>query len=191
MLVKMLSPLGFEVKTADDGKQAVTISKEWKPDLILMDLVMPVMTGIEATQEIRKQQELERTLIIAVSASVLVEDEEMSLIAGCDAFLPKPVKLHRLLDLLEKHLNLHWLYKEEEEERETVSAPMIAPPREKLELLYSLARSGRILDLREETDRLAGTDGNYLPFIHRLNEMARNFEIDRIEAFIGRLIKEE
>jgi PAS domain S-box-containing protein len=191
MLDKMLSPLGFEVKTANDGEEAVAIADKWKPDLILMDMVMPVMTGFAATQEIRKHQELDRPFIIAVSASVLEKDEEMSRIAGCDAFLPKPVKLNRLLDLLEKHLKLHWIYSEEEEERETVSAPMVTPPREELELLYSLARSGRILDLRKETDRLADTDKNYLPFIHRLNEMARNFEIDRIEAFIGRFIKEE
>jgi CheY-like chemotaxis protein len=95
----MLQPLGFEVHTAENGQQAVEEAQAWQPNVILMDLVMPVKTGIEAAQEIRWQPALAGVLIVAVSASVLDADEEKS--RWPVAFLRKPVKMEKLLDLLE------------------------------------------------------------------------------------------
>src|SRR5205085_2493077 len=81
------------VSMANDGQQAIEQALALRPDTIVLDLVMPVKSGAEAAQEIRKRPELRETRIVAASASVLQADREKSRLAGCDAFLPKPIKL--------------------------------------------------------------------------------------------------
>jgi len=191
LLVDMLAPLGFEVRTAEDGQQTVEAAQEWQPNVILMDLVMPVKTGIEAAQEIRQQPALAGVLIVAVSASVLDADQEKSRVAGCDAFLRKPVKMEKLLDLLETHLKLNWLHAEPKDEGEAVAALLIAPPQEELMMLFKLAQSGRILEVQEHAARLAKLDEAYLPFCDQLQELARGFELDQIVAFVRQFVQEE
>jgi signal transduction histidine kinase/ligand-binding sensor domain-containing protein/FixJ family two-component response regulator len=191
LLVDMLKPLGFEVRTVEDGQQAVEEAQAWQPNVILMDLVMPVKTGIEATQEIRQRPALASVLIIAVSASVLDVDEEKSRVAGCDAFLHKPVKMEKLLDLLETHLKLNWLRTEPKEQGETVAVPLIPLPQEELAMLYKLAQSGRILDIQAHADHLARLNEAYLPFCDRLQELAKGFEVEQIVAFVGQFVQEE
>jgi signal transduction histidine kinase/ligand-binding sensor domain-containing protein/DNA-binding response OmpR family regulator len=191
LLVDLLQPLGFEVSTAEDGQRAIDAALAWHPDVILMDLVMPVKTGHEATQELRRQPGLEGTVVIAVSASVLEAEEEKSLAAGCDAFLRKPVKTAELLDLLEAHLHLTWSWAEPQEQRGVVPAPLIAPPREELVRLYRSAKAGEILEVQAQTTRLADLDEAYLPFVDRLRKLARRFELDQIAAFVGQFIQEE
>jgi len=191
LLVDMLQPLGFEVCTAEDGQQAVEKAQAWQPNVILMDLVLPVKTGIEATQELRQQPALAGALIIAVSASVLEADEEKSRVAGCDAFLRKPVKMEKLLDLLETHLKLSWLRAEPQEQGETVAAPLIPPLQEELAVLYKLSQLGRVWDIQKHVARLAQKDAAYVPFASTLQEMAGGFKLDQIAAFIEQFIKEQ
>ncbi|MCP4515962.1 MAG: response regulator, partial [Delftia sp.] len=126
MLRDILEPLGFEVSAAGDGQQALDRAREAHPDVILMDLVMPVKTGFVATQELRQRPEFTDLVIIAISASVLEADREKSLMAGCDAFLPKPVHVDELLDALASHLTLNWIYAEPEAGAE--GAASLAPP---------------------------------------------------------------
>jgi signal transduction histidine kinase/ligand-binding sensor domain-containing protein/CheY-like chemotaxis protein len=185
LLVDLLQPLGFDVCAVADGQQAVETAQAWQPNVILMDLVMPVLTGIEATREIRRQPALAGALIVAVSASVLDADKEKSRVAGCDAFLRKPVEMEKLLDLLETHLKLNWLRAEPNEK--TVAAP----PQEELKALFKLARSGRILDIQEYAVRLAGSNETHRSFCDHLQELAQGFEIDQIADFIGQFIQEE
>jgi CheY-like chemotaxis protein len=114
MLVDLLGPLGFEVLEAEDGQQGVQCAQASRPDAILMDSVMPVMDGLEATRRLR---ELERrddglgaTPIITISASAAKADEEHALAAGATAFLSKPVRAAALLALLEQHLGVRFIY---------------------------------------------------------------------------------
>ncbi|MEI2610215.1 MAG: two-component regulator propeller domain-containing protein [Candidatus Promineifilaceae bacterium] len=190
LLVDMLAPLGFEVHTAEDGQQAVEVAQLWQPHLILMDLVMPVKTGIEATQELRQQPTFAEVSIIAVSASVLEADEEKSRAVGCDAFLRKPVQMDNLLDILQAHLQLDWIWVEPGDHSETTATPLIAPPQEELTILYKLAQSGRILDVQAHVTHVAQLDDVYHPFCDRLHGMVRGFEIDQIVAFVGQFIME-
>jgi len=191
LLVDMLQPLGFEVHTTEDGQQAVEEAQAWRPNVILMDLVMPVKTGIEATRELRQQPAFAGALIIAVSASVLDADEEKSRVAGCATFLRKPVKMEKLLDLLETHLKLSWLRAEPKDQGETVAAPLISPSQEELTVLYKLAQSGRILEIQARADHLARLDEAYLPFCDQLQELTRGFELDQIMAFVRQFIEEQ
>ncbi len=78
LLVDMLGPLGFAVDTAENGQVAVDKTLAWQPDVIVIDLVMPVKMGFEAVQEIRQRPELKDVCIIAASASVLEADQDLN-----------------------------------------------------------------------------------------------------------------
>jgi signal transduction histidine kinase/ligand-binding sensor domain-containing protein len=183
MLVDLLVPLGFDVSTASDGQEAVDKALTWQPDVILLDLVMPIKTGFEAAQEIRQQPKFDakRAYIIAVSASVLAADQEKSRVAGCDTFLLKPIDAERLLDLLAKSLGLVWVYAETGAGSE---APLIPPPAEELAVLHQLALEGRVFDLQAQAARLENLGEAYLPFARHLQKLTRGFEIDQIRAFL-------
>ena len=92
LLIKLLNPLGFELKEAENGQQAIEVWEEWEPHLIWMDMRMPVMDGYTATQQIKAHLKGQATAIIALTASVLEEERAVVLSAGCDDFLRKPFK---------------------------------------------------------------------------------------------------
>jgi two-component system cell cycle response regulator DivK len=103
MLSRRLARNGFEVVVAIDGAQAVAMAAE-SPDLILMDMSLPVLDGLEATRRIKAAPATRSIPIIALTANALVEDRERALAAGCDDFDTKPVELPRLLEKIKKQL---------------------------------------------------------------------------------------
>jgi two-component system, cell cycle response regulator DivK len=104
MLSRRLMRNGFEVVVAIDGGQAVTMAAAEKPDLILMDMSLPVMDGLEATRQVKAAPGTRAIPIIALTANALVEDREKALAAGCDDFDTKPVELPRLLEKIKNQL---------------------------------------------------------------------------------------
>ena len=104
MLSRRLARNGFEVVVAVDGGQAVTMAATEKPDLILMDMSLPVMDGLEATRQVKAAAGTSSIPIIALTANALVEDREKALAAGCDDFDTKPVELPRLLEKIRNKL---------------------------------------------------------------------------------------
>ncbi|WRH68514.1 MAG: response regulator [Planktothrix sp. GU0601_MAG3] len=112
LLIKLLSPLGFEVKEASNGKEAIAIWEEWQPHLIFMDMRMPVMDGYEATKSIKSTTKGNATAIIALTASVLEEEKAITLSAGCDDFMRKPFKESTIFEVLTKHLGVKYIYEE-------------------------------------------------------------------------------
>ncbi|WP_333221841.1 MASE1 domain-containing protein [Microcoleus sp. Pol12A5] len=112
LLIKLLSPLGFEVKEASNGQEAIAIWDEWEPHLIWMDMRMPVMDGYEATKYIKSTTKGNATAVIALTASVLEEEKAIVLSAGCDDFVRKPFVEHTIFDALTKHLGVKYIYAE-------------------------------------------------------------------------------
>jgi len=112
MLVDALDPLGFEVSTASDGAECLDAVRAARPDLIIMDLTMPVMDGWEATRRIRLMPALADVPIIATSASVSQEVGMRSRDAGADAFLPKPLGQDELLAVMGRLMQLAWVYQD-------------------------------------------------------------------------------
>jgi two-component system sensor histidine kinase ChiS len=113
LLVKMLAPLGFEVREAADGQEAIDVWENWEPHLIFMDMRMPGMDGYEATRRIKATTKGHATIIIALTASALEEDREVILSEGCDDYMRKPFREADLLAALEKHLGARFVYAEE------------------------------------------------------------------------------
>jgi two-component system cell cycle response regulator DivK len=105
MLSRRLTRRGFRVVTALDGETAVKLSRELKPDLILMDMGLPGMNGWEATRAIKQNRETQAIPIVALTAHALNADRERALSAGCDAFETKPVDLEHLLRAIGSLLN--------------------------------------------------------------------------------------
>ena len=97
MLKNRLARAGFTVIVANDGAQGVAIALSERPDLILMDLSLPVLDGWEATRQIKAAPETMHIPVIALTAHAMAGDREKALAAGCDDFDTKPIELPRLL----------------------------------------------------------------------------------------------
>jgi CheY-like chemotaxis protein len=98
MLRRRLAKLGFEMIVANDGAAGVEAARREKPDLILMDLGLPVLSGWEAAEQLKANPETRPIPIIALSAHAFSGEKEKALAAGCDEFETKPVELTRLLE---------------------------------------------------------------------------------------------
>lgn len=114
LLRRLLEPLGFELREATNGEEAVAIFEQWRPDLIWMDIRMPVMDGLEATRRIKATDAGSRTRIVAVTAHALEEERREILAAGCDDFIRKPYRDGDIHDALTRHLGLRFVYEEEQ-----------------------------------------------------------------------------
>ena len=112
LLIKLLNPLGFELKEATNGQEAIEIWDIWEPHLIWMDMRMPVMDGYETTQYIKGTIKGQATAIIALTASVLEEERAVILSAGCDAFMRKPFREADIFDAMHKHIGVRYIYED-------------------------------------------------------------------------------
>ncbi|WP_299406012.1 ATP-binding protein [Acaryochloris sp. IP29b_bin.148] len=112
LLVTLLATIGFLVKSAQNGLEAIEIWQDWHPHLIWMDIKMPVMGGLEATQQIRETTHIPQPIIIALTANAFEEDKEKALAYGCNDFLHKPCNEAVLLQKMTEHLGVKYLYEE-------------------------------------------------------------------------------
>ncbi len=200
MLLNLLEPLGFEIILAIDGQDVIDKCCEIKPDLVLMDLVMPVKTGFEAVREIRANPDVSDTPIIAISASVFDMNQTKSWQAGCDDFLPKPVVEEQLLESIARYLKSDWLYGESNDEnssfknsatRNCENKPIIPPAPEDLKKLYESALFGNMQKIEEYATQLAERDAKYLPFADKLKQLAKNFEDEALVVLIERFMEKQ
>lgn len=104
MLSRRLQRRGYEVLLAVDGREALTIAEAQSPDLILMDVSLPVMSGLDATRSLKTNVATKSIPVIALTAHVMATDRDLALEAGCDDFDTKPVELTRLLQKIEELL---------------------------------------------------------------------------------------
>jgi len=112
LLVTLLKSVGFDVRAVVDGREAVDILEHWRPDLIWMDIRMPVMDGLEATRCIKSTESGKLIKVVALSAHVLGEEREEIIAAGCDDFVGKPYREHEIFEVMAKHLVLQYVYEE-------------------------------------------------------------------------------
>jgi signal transduction histidine kinase len=115
LLKQLLETVGFVVHEATNGEEAISAFKEWQPHFIWMDRRMPVMDGLEATHRIKTMEGGKETIIVALTASVLMEQLNEVLNAGSDDFVRKPYNPDEIYDCIAKHLNVRYVYKETSE----------------------------------------------------------------------------
>ncbi|OLP18198.1 hypothetical protein BST81_13445 [Leptolyngbya sp. 'hensonii'] len=115
LISRLLSRVGFQIKEAGNGQEALDLWEQWSPHLILMDMQMPVMNGYEATRQIRtREQEIHNTKIIALTASAFDEQRSHILSVGCDDCIYKPFKFDELFAGITRHLQVQYLFQEQE-----------------------------------------------------------------------------
>jgi len=100
----LLGAHGYATLQARDGRSVAGLVRDWRPDLILMDIQLPDMNGIEALRLIRTDHALDGVAVIAVSASVMPEDQQKIVASGFDAFVTKPINLKAFVDTVRRHL---------------------------------------------------------------------------------------
>ncbi len=113
-LVKLLQSVGLETRTANNGQEAIALWQTWQPDLIWMDMRMPVMNGYQAAAKIKSHPQGTKTIIIALTASAFEEQREKILATGCDDFVTKPFLEQVIFDKLTQHLGIKFIYQEED-----------------------------------------------------------------------------
>lgn len=187
VLHDMLAPLGFELAKARDGEEAIAKARDFRPDVIFMDLLMPVVDGFEATRRLREIPLFEQTIIIGTSASAFEETRKNSLLVSCDAFVTKPIHLDDLLYLLEQHLQLEWVYDalpSEKTQAQSVVQAQSLPPKEELHALYDAAKIGDILELRARLQQLEAGDHQFGSFVEELRHLVDTFQLQEIRDFL-------
>lgn len=107
MLSRRLIRRGYEILMAVDGQQGIELARDRKPDLILMDMSLPVMDGWTATGLLKNEPATSSIPVIGLTAHAMAGDREKCLKAGCDDYDTKPVDFVRLLEKIEYHLNKH------------------------------------------------------------------------------------
>ncbi|MGI0483231.1 ammonium transporter [Geminocystis sp. CENA526] len=187
LLIKLLQPLGFELKEAGNGKEAIEIWDNWKPHLIWMDMRMPVMDGYEATQHIKGTIKGNATAIIALTASVLEEEKAVILSAGCDDFIRKPFKESVIFEAMAKHLGVEYIY---EEETHTATAstnqPLTLEDLEVMPPLWIEELYQASVDLDDELilELIAQIPQEYNILIEQLTNLVDNFQLKKIRKLI-------
>ncbi|WP_373537895.1 response regulator [Microcoleus sp.] len=196
ILNRMLSRLGFEIAQAVDGEDCLQKAQEFLPDIILMDLLMPVMDGWEATKLLRQLPELKDAVILALSASVYEITRQESILAGCNDFLTKPIQTNELLELLRLHLRLEWIYedgtgtKKRKAQTPKISSEIaadstiVSPSSESILVLLRLAAMGDIEAILEEIAKLEHSDPTLAPFVHHLRQLTKGFQLKQIRDFL-------
>jgi signal transduction histidine kinase/CheY-like chemotaxis protein len=110
LLIKLLTPVGFEVQEASNGQEAIAQWETWKPHLIWMDMRMPIMNGYETTRHIKAHLQGQATIIIALTASTLDEERAVVMSAGCEDFVRKPFLENEIFDKMAQHLGVRYIY---------------------------------------------------------------------------------
>ncbi len=192
LLCQLLEPLGFDVREAVNGQEAVALSKQWSPHLILMDIRLPVMNGLEATQLIK--QNCANTKIIALTAHALEEERIKILEAGCDDFIRKPFRNSEIFDVLENYLGVQFLYTDEQrpvseskEEKVDIAKLKNVPH----DLLEQLEEAAVLLD-NQQSLKVAGMISDH---DHELGEylrsMVENLQYKEVLDVLDKLAVEE
>ncbi len=191
VVVAMLEQLGFEMIEAENGREGLEKVGALHPDLILMDIVMPEMGGLEATRRLRESAEFKDVPIIAISASASDHDTKECLAAGVNTFLPKPIVMARLLDEIGSLLRITWIYAlvAEAAVPAAETGPLVAPPQEEMEVLHHLARRGRMHDIVQWADHAAGLDARHQPFVNRLRALAKSYQSKAILSLVEQHMK--
>jgi signal transduction histidine kinase/CheY-like chemotaxis protein len=183
LLSSVLAGIGFEVREAENGQEAINQFEEWKPHLIWMDMRMPVMDGYEATAKIRQLNSGDKVKILALTASAFKEQHQKMLKVGCDAVLHKPFHISEIFAALVKHLDVKFIYQVEGVAPATsptlkITAEMLAAL--PVELRQQLHEAALALDT-EEADAVISQIRLLAPDVAAsFDELAQSFQFEQI-----------
>lgn len=181
LLQTLLRKIGFEVATAENGQQAIDVFLQWQPDLIWMDMQMPVLDGYQASTKIRQLPHGEAVKIIAISASVFKEQQDTMIKAGCDAIVHKPFQAEEIFAVLSHYLGVKFIYQEQPESDSSgleLTPEMLAVLPQALRQQLHQAASNLDID---ETDAVIAQIRSLAPDVAEgLQKLADNYQFEEI-----------
>jgi signal transduction histidine kinase/ligand-binding sensor domain-containing protein/CheY-like chemotaxis protein len=195
LLVQLLEPLGFEVREAVNGEEAVEMWEEWSPHLILMDMRMPVMDGYEATRRIKATTKGQATVVVALTASALEEDRAVILSEGCDAFVRKPFREAELFAVFADLLGVRFQHEDRPAvlpsragapprkgpPTDALATAMVALPDDLVSELEKATVRGDLDKISSSIEKIGDEDG---VLADALADLAQEFDHDAILALI-------
>ena len=184
LLTKLLTPIGFQVREAENGLDAIAIWESWEPHLIWMDMRMPVMNGYEATRRIKSHVKGQATAILALTASTCESERAIILSAGCDDFVRKPFQEDALFEKMAQYLGVRYIYEHKDNfEAKTTKAFILEPsslqtmPNEWVEKLHLAAAQ---LDAETIATLVAQIPAENHPLAQALLDKVQDFDFDQI-----------
>ncbi|MDX2240748.1 MAG: CHASE2 domain-containing protein [Leptolyngbyaceae cyanobacterium bins.302] len=197
--------IGFQLLVASDASQGLTLAKNHLPDLIVMDLNLPDMKGVELIRQFHLQPETCSIPIIVLSASAFESDQRHSLEAGAIAFLPKPLKVEDLLNIIQPILRLEWIYDDQRQAPQagtqaattaltsslTPGETCALPDQMVVDQLYHLAMMGDVHAIETTLNDLTHQDEQFLPFATELKKLTAQFQTSKIRTFLKPLVSIE
>ena len=193
VLHDILESVGFNLIMVKDGQALVDEAQQKIPDLILTDLLMPKMSGMDAARQLRQLPDYQTLPIIAISADANQDEVELAEI-GFDEFIVKPIQLDILFTILQQKLDLVWLYAEDGDAAiagatEPDEKTWVVPPDDLLTPLYTLVRSGKLHRVAQEAETLIDADATYTPFAQKLIQLAQEFDREATLALLEQYIE--
>jgi len=184
VLSRMLIDLGVEVIEAENGKQAVEMFRSHQPDIVFMDIRMPVMDGLEAARRLFEEFDKNQLKIIAISASTLRHEQEEYFQAGFDDFIPKPFRFEQLCGCLANVLSVEYEYadavSDEREEVAEIDVTKVVLPEDLLSRLKEAAEMYSLTELNQCFVEMEELGEDVRPLVDRLRELARNQDMEEI-----------
>jgi len=184
VLAKILSDIAVEVITAENGQEAVEMVRSHQPDIVFMDIRMPVMDGIEATKQILEEFGRDRLKIVAISASALTHQQERYSEVGFDAFIAKPFLSDRIYDCLAKLLHVE--YECEVEDSPELDFSEIVIPEELLQQLKEAAEIYNVTKLTDYLDEVEALGPAGKRLTEYLRILIRNYDMEAILTILSR-----
>jgi len=185
LLFKLLQPIGFAVKQAANGQEAIEIWQQWQPHLIWMDMRMPVINGYEAAQQIKSHLQGQATAIVALTASTLEEEKAVILAAGCDDFVRKPFREEVIFDKIAQYVGVRYLYEKTDPqeiseatspEKLTAQALAVMPN----EWLIELSEAAALINEQLITQLLSQIPDEHQTLAQAIRQQVDNFDFDRL-----------
>ncbi|WRH66709.1 MAG: response regulator [Planktothrix sp. GU0601_MAG3] len=194
--MNLLEPIGFKVIETNNGQEGLQQAIAILPDLIITDLAMPVMDGLALINLLRQSPKLKDIVVIASSASVFDTDQHRSLDAGANGFLPKPISANLLLDLLQVHLKLEWIYISSEPPAKNMNQSVDTQPEnpkipvEILSRLYELAQEGDVDGILAEVDLVETNYPVYSAFTQEVIQLTENFQLKKLRELLSETLSQ-
>lgn len=197
ILTSLLQGIGCQVHVANNGKQGLQLASQHLPDVILLDLSMPDINGFEVMINLQANPQTQTIPIIISSANVFEENRQRSLQQGAIAFIPKPLQIEELLQILQSLLKLDWIYSESNTKSpqssppQTTNGELVLPSSEILQQLYHLAMMGDIPAIEELIQKQAEQNQKLIPFASELTKLTNSFQTAKIRNFIKSFVSEK
>ena len=191
VIATVLQEVGFNVTDAGDGQLGLDLALQQPPDVIVLDLSMPIMDGFELIQQLKTHPSTQSIPIIVCSASVFETDRQRSLQAGAKAFLPKPLQVDELLTTLQTVLQINFIYTDQGTNplpstlvSANSPATMVMPPQAVIDQIYHLAMMGDVEAIEGILKEIAHQDHQLIPFSKELSKLAANYQTSKIRKFL-------